>query len=176
MFYAIFFAKSLICIVIIPWLFFCDCFYLRNVPHLASRGTVPVSNFQQLPDRKKPLQLTLCWKLAGGNLSSSPSSLRQLQFIIKIQTQLLKKDQTIRIRIYEPSPLVEVYIITESELPLIITFLRWLSLERICNATSVLICIRIPSFMTRNVWVGAPISFIILNAGMNVSACVGRCC
>ena len=102
MFYAIFFAKSLICIVIIPWLFFCDCFYLRNVPHLASRGTVPVSNFQQLPDRKKPPQLTLCWKLAGGNLSSSPSSLWQLPFILKKLTKLLKKDQTIRIRIYKP--------------------------------------------------------------------------
>ena len=74
-------------------------------------------------------------------------------FILKIQAKLLKKDQTIRIRIYEmnPLPLVEVYIITESELPLIITFLRWLSPERICGATSVLICIRIPSFMTRNV-------------------------
>ena len=52
--------------------FFCDCFCLRNVPHLASRGTVPVSNFQQLPDRKKPPQLTLCWKLAGGQLVFQP--------------------------------------------------------------------------------------------------------
>ena len=79
-----------------------------------------VSNFQQLPDRKKPPQLTLCWKLAGGQLVFQPFFFEAAPIHSKDTNLSSKKDQTIRNSGIYLLPFVDVYIIAEL---LIITFL-----------------------------------------------------